>query len=445
MSSKLTKFNNPLYQGQDPFMTIKDGYYIFVSSSNDDTNLGIYVSKSKSLVDQGERIRVFDSKGTQKRIFAPEIFFIDGKWYIYYCADYECENWRHMAGCLESVTDDPQGEYIDHGILYTGEKGVNYMANDFTTVFWNGQQYAIWGTMDGPECPAIAPMDNPYTITADRSSFPECRGEGPRALTDGKTLYVTVSQGPFACIDYHLGAYIYDGKGDILDKNSWSYEDNWFNHTDDVYGPARSSFVKSADGTEDYMVYHSKVYKANDNGWREVNIQKFTWENGRPKFTKPVSPLEFMPLPSGDPGLGDVYFADEAELYGGKIENRYRGYQGEGYANISAETNDRITFTAEAKADGDHFIRFRYANGVKVEGEYGPFATQAPKKGVLELYVNDEKAGTVEFDKTDITWESWMYAGVRAALKKGENTITLKAADPDRANININYMCVDTF
>lgn len=445
MSTKLTKFNNPLYQGQDPFIMKKDGYYIFVSSSNDDRNNRIYVSKSKSLVEQGEKIAVFDSKGKQKRIFAPEIFFIDGKWYIYYCADYESENWRHMAGCLESVTDDPQGEYIDRGILYTGEKGVNYMANDFTTVFWNGQLYAIWGTMDGPECPAIAPMDNPYTITADRSSFPECRGEGPRTLTDGKTLYVTVSQGPFACIDYHLGAYIYDGKGDILDKNSWTYEDNWFNHTDDVYGPARSSFVKSLDDSEDYMVYHSKVYKANDNGWREVNIQKFTWENGRPVFGKPVSPFEFKPLPSGDPGIGDVYFADEAELFGGKVESEHKGFQGSGYVNISAATNPKVEFTVNAEKEDDYFIRFRYAYGVKVEGEYGERSTQAPLKGKLDLIINGEFSQTVEFDKTDITWDSWMYVGRRIHLSEGENKITIEAATPDRDDINLNYISIDTF
>lgn len=444
----LTKFNNPLYQGQDPFIVKHDGYYILVSSSNLDTNNKIYVSKSKSLIDQGEKITVFDSKGTQTRIFAPEIFFIDGKWYIYYCADFESENWRHMAGCLESVTDDPQGEYIDRGPLFTGEDGVNQMANDFTVTKWNNKLYAIWGTLDDHECPAIAPMDNPYTITANRSFFPKHHGEGPRALTDGKTLYITVSQGPFANIDYHLGAYIYDGVGDILDKNSWSYEDHWFDHTDDVYGPARASFVKSLDDTEDFIVYHSKVYRPNDNGWREVNIQKFTWKDGRPDFGTPVSPYEFQDLPSGDPGIGEVYFVDQAELYGANVENEHKGFQGSGYVKIKPESNEKITFTVNAPKEDDYFLRIRYAHGVKVEGEYGEFNhsnIKLPVAGLLDLEINGQFVKTVEFDKTDITWDSWMYAGCRVHLANGDNKITFKVNCPERSEININYISVDTF
>lgn len=446
MSSKLTKFNNPLYQGQDPFIVKKDGYYIFVSSSNDDSNTNIFVSKSKSLIEQGEKIAVFDSKGKQKRIFAPEIFFINGKWYIYYCADFECENWRHMAGCLESVTDDPQGEYIDRGPLFTGEDGVNQMANDFTVVDWKGQLYAIWGTLDEHECLGIAPMDTPSKITANRSFLPKYHGEGPRAITDGNVLYITSSQGPYANKDYHLGAYIYEGKGDILDKNSWRYEDNWFNHTDDVYGPARACFVKSMDDSQDIIMYHSKVYEADCNGWRQVNIQPFTWKDGKPDFGRPVSPYEFQDLPSGDPGIGDVYFADEAELYGGKVENDHKGCQGSGYVNISAETNEKVTFSVDVPSEDDYFIRFRYAYGVKYEQEYtSDPRTQHPRMGQLDMVINGEFSQMVEFEKTDITWDSWMFVGRRIHLKAGKNDITLQVKTPDRANINLNYISIDTF
>ena len=147
-SSVFDKFNNPLYQGQDPFVTYKDGYYYFVSSSNLDSNNKIYVSKSRTLTDQGEKIMVYDSGGTQTRIFAPEIFFFDGKWYIYYCADIEEYGYRHMAAVLESVTDDPQGEYVEKGVFYTGENGEYKQANDFTVFENNGQLYAVWGPWD---------------------------------------------------------------------------------------------------------------------------------------------------------------------------------------------------------------------------------------------------------------------------------------------------------
>jgi GH43 family beta-xylosidase len=64
----------------------------------------VYVSKSRTLTDQGEKVLVFDSMGTQTRIFAPEIFFFNGKWYIYYCADRQDYGYQHMATVLESTT-----------------------------------------------------------------------------------------------------------------------------------------------------------------------------------------------------------------------------------------------------------------------------------------------------------------------------------------------------
>ncbi|MDF2567951.1 MAG: hypothetical protein K0R90_1407, partial [Oscillospiraceae bacterium] len=368
MNMKLIKFNNPLYQGQDPFIAQKDGFYYLVASSNDDRNCGIFVSKSKTLIDQGEKICVFDSKGTQKRMFAPEIFFINGKWFIYYCADYECMNWRHHAGCLESVTDDPQGEYIDHGVIFTGEDGVNQQANDFTVFFWQGELYACWGTMnDGadpkcPEGPAIAKMDNPYTITQNRSFLPEQKGEGPRALIHDDKLFITVSDGGFACLNYNLGMYVHKG-GDVLRTENWEKTDHIFHGNEDVYSTGRASFVKSADMSEDWVVYHSKVYPSHENGWRNVNIQKFDWnEDGSPNFGEAVSVFEFQDLPSGDAGLGDIYSCEQAEFLGGE-KVTVRGAQSEHAIRIDNKLGSYISFKANVDEDGEYFVRSRYSNG----------------------------------------------------------------------------------
>ena len=197
------KFNNPLYQGQDPFVTYKDGFYYFVSSSNLDSNNKVYVSKSRTLTDQGEKVMVYDSKGAQTRIFAPEIFFFDGKWYIYYCADLKEYGYKHMGTVLESVTDDPQGEYVDKGALYLGENGEYKQANDLTVFENKGQLYAVWGTLgEGePIGPAIAPMDNPYTITKDRSFLPGGGGEGPRVLQKDGKVFITMSVGDYQAND----------------------------------------------------------------------------------------------------------------------------------------------------------------------------------------------------------------------------------------------------
>ncbi|MDQ8735403.1 family 43 glycosylhydrolase [Paenibacillus sp. LHD-38] len=439
------KFNNPLYQGQDPFVTYKDGFYYFVSSSNLDSNNKVYVSKSRTLIDQGEKVMVFDSKGTQTRIFAPEIFFFDGKWYIYYCADLKEYGYKHMATVLESVTDDPLGEYVDKGALYAGENGEYKQANDFTVFEYNGQLYAVWGTLGPgePIGPAIAPMDNPYTITADRSFLPGGGGEGPRVLQKDGKVFITMSEGDYASDGYRL-SYFTNTDGDFLNPDSWTRTNDVFVATSDVSGPARAGFVKSADGTEDWMIYHSRVYQdTGRNWWREVNIKKIGWnEDGTPQFGEPVSPYEWQELPSGDLGLGDMYQAEDAIHYGDITkDNTHANYQGTGYINLPETSGAEASFVVNAEEEGDYIVGVRYAYGVQVNGEStnNP-TTQLPARAKINVYVNGILVKTIAPDKTAISWDEWFTASERLSLQAGENVISYRIDNGSIGNVNLDFL-----
>ncbi|KAI7261478.1 hypothetical protein KC345_g9735 [Hortaea werneckii] len=444
-SSISAKFNNPLYQGQDPFVTYHNGFYYFVSSSNLDSNNKVYVSKSRTLTDQGEKVMVFDSKGTQTRIFAPEIFFLEGKWYIYYCADLKDYGYKHMATVLESVTDDPQGMYTDKGALYAGENGEYKQANDFTVFDNNGQLYAVWGTLGAgePIGPAIAPMDNPYTITADRSFLPGKGGEGPRVLQKDGKVFITMSDGDYQSDRYRLSYYMNTG-GDFLNPDSWTHKENVFVSSNDVSGPARAGFVKSADGTEDWMIYHSRVYKGTErNSWRQVNIKKFDWNaDGTPNFGTPVSPGRWQDLPSGDLGQGDMYQAEAAILYGEiGIDNTHKGYQGTGYINLPNKPGAEANFVVKAEEEGDYIVGVRYAYGVKVSGEYTEGSkVQLPGRAKINVYVNGTHVKTIEPDKTEISWDEWFTASERLRLAAGENVISYRIDTGSIGNVNLDYL-----
>ncbi|RIX59714.1 hypothetical protein D3P08_06195 [Paenibacillus nanensis] len=439
------KFNNPLYQGQDPFVTYKDGFYYFVSSSNLDSNNKVYVSKSRTLVDQGEKVMVFDSKGTQTRIFAPEIFFLDGRWYIYYCADLKEYGYRHMATVLESVSDDPQGEYVSKGAIYTGVNGEYREANDFTVFELNGQLYGVWGTLGPgePAGPAIAPMDNPYTISADRTILRNGGGEGPRVLQRDGKIFITVSEGDYASNGYRL-SYFMNTDGDVLNPDSWTRQNDVFTSTSDVSGPARAGFVKSADGTEDWMIYHSRVYKDTErNWWRQVHIKKFGWnEDGTPNFGKPVSPYEWQQLPSGDLGLGVMYQAEDAILYGDiTVENRYANHQGSGYIHLPETVGAEASFVVEAETAGDYIVGLRYAYGVQVNGESTNHpTTQLPSRAKINVYVNGAHVKTIAPDKTAISWEEWFTASERLTLSSGKNVISYRIDNGSIGNVNVDFM-----
>ena len=68
-----------------------------------------------------------------------------------------------------------------------------------------------------------------------------------------------------------------------------------------MFGPGHCCFVKSADGTEDWIIYHGAKYSGA--GWnRSLRAQKFMWlADGSPDFGKPVSPDIPLPVPAGTP------------------------------------------------------------------------------------------------------------------------------------------------
>jgi len=463
------EFYNPLYQGQDPFIAQKDGFYYLVSSSNDDSECKIYVSKSRTLTDQGEKTMVMDVMGKQRRVFAPEIFFLNddqgGHWYIYYCADvldyardypetaarYTLGNEHHIGFCLRSKTDDPMGEYEDLGPLYLGENNVIQGANDLTVVEYDGALFAIWGTLGSnqPMGPAIVEMDTPGSITKDRDMLPIGGGEGPRALKNASgDLFITMSEGGYSTDGYRLSILCFagDSKEQLLDPGKWYAKRDVFTSTSSVSGPARASFVKSADGTEDWMVYHSRVYKeVSDNWWRQVNIKKFGWnEDGTPEFGSPASTNKIYQLPSGDPGQGVMYQAENAILGGGAVvQDDNSNYSGDGYVHIPNTNGAEINFVIDAEEAGDYILGLRYAYGIQKDGETTNRPTnQLPGRAVMSLGVNGIQTDTFSMDKTSIGWNEWFTGSKRVTLKEGLNLISYGVYTGCVGNVNLDYITV---
>ena len=72
-----------------------------------------------------------------------------------------------------------------------------------------------------------------------------------------------------------------------------------FESTPDVFGVGHCCFTQSPDGTEDWMLYHSKRFR-HDCWSREVRAQRFTWNtDGFPDFGRPVPSGVALALPAG--------------------------------------------------------------------------------------------------------------------------------------------------
>ena len=99
-----------------------------------------------------------------KEIWAPEIHFLQGKWYAYFAAD-SGKNNNHRIYVLENGSKNPmQGNWIMKGKLTTPEDKWSIDASVFEN---KGKLYLIWsgwkGDVNGEQDIYIAMMKNPWT------------------------------------------------------------------------------------------------------------------------------------------------------------------------------------------------------------------------------------------------------------------------------------------
>lgn len=318
-------FTNPvLEKGEDPWITKHDGMYYYCCVLSD-TEIGVSKSKELHVINKPQSVWKAPAKGkwNSTNVWAPELHFYKGKWYIYYAAGFEGPPFKHQkTGVLESVTSDPLGEYIDRGIIFTGDikdgTRTNFWAIDMTLLELQGKLYAIWSGWENDNKSDkiqqhlyIAQMDSPTQISSSRVkiSFPEKYfeqgvlplNEGPQILKHNDDVFIVYSCGQSWLTTYKL-AYLKlkSNKSNPLIPSNWiKSEYPIFEGTSEVLGVGHACFVKSPDDKENYIIYHSK--KSVSPGWdRDVRMQKFNFtEDGYPCFGAPIQAGVSMPLPSG--------------------------------------------------------------------------------------------------------------------------------------------------
>ncbi len=319
---KLT-FTNPVWDGADPWMVKHNNDYIYCFSANN----SIIVSRSNKMTKRGELRNIWQAPATgwnRSNVWAPEIHFIQGRWYVYYAAGVSGPPFIHQrAGVLRSKTDDVFSEYEDMGVMYTGDHpgdpSTNIWAIDMTVLEHNGKLYAIWSgwinqeTTDAtPQHLYISEMENPYTLKGIRVKLsspveswetggPLNLNEGPEILKKGDNVFVIYSCRESWLVEYRQGMLqLINPDGNLKDPANWKKSGPVFQGNPEVYGVGHCSFVKSPDNTEDWVIYHSK--KSTSPGWeRDIRMQPFTWKaDGTPDFGSPVPAGRKLNLPSGE-------------------------------------------------------------------------------------------------------------------------------------------------
>lgn len=283
MTDSITFTNPILEQRADPWVyRHTDGYYYFSASVPAFDRIEIRRAQTLEELRNAEPVtawRKHDTGPMSANIWAPEIHFIDGKWYIYYAAAHTSETneglFDHRMYVLENDSANPlEGEWVEKGQIKTRWET---FALDATTFEHKGIRYLVWAQKDpdivGNSNLYISEMENPWTLRGEQVMIatPEYDweiigfkvNEGAAVLHRNGRIFIGYSASATDC-NYCMGLLTADEDADLLDPASWVKSPNPVFQTCEAngqYGPGHNSFTVSPDGKTDILIYHARNYK----------------------------------------------------------------------------------------------------------------------------------------------------------------------------------------
>ena len=309
------KYNEPLImQRADPYVYRHvDGTYYFTASVPAYDKIILRRSDSLSGLKDAEEIEIWhmhESGVMGAHIWAPELHFIDGAWYIYFSAGNKEDKWKIRPYILQCKDADPiTGKWNELGKIQRAD-GDEFSFEAFSldaTVFENkGDYYYVWAEKVGVGKQIsnlyIARMETPWKLATvqvmlttpdydwERVGF--WVNEGPAVLKRGGKIFITYSASETGKA-YCMGMLTADEDADLLDPLSWKKERYPVLASDDklgIFGPGHNSFTVDEEGN-DICVYHARgeetiegdpLYNPN----RHAMLMKVKWDNnGRPVFS----------------------------------------------------------------------------------------------------------------------------------------------------------------
>lgn len=352
-------FNNPLLdKGPDPWALWHDTCYYYVHTMQDK----IVLWRTSDVTDLKNAVQktvwVPDNPSYAKNVWAPEIHYLNGKWYLLFAAD-DGNTDNHQLYCAENESQDPfEGEFKMKGRVSTDKD--NNWAIDGTYLEHNGKLYMFWSGWKTrrvdteTQCIWVAEMENPWTLKSDRVLISEPGfeweriyknvdgseppyiiyvNEGPQPLKNPKGDKIHMIYSASGCWTpfYQLGMLTLDADKDLLNPANWvKSKQSVFRQApeNEVYGTGHNSFFKSPDGAEDWILYHGRDTQMDPPGagdTRAPRAQKIDWVDGIPVFGKPVSNATVLQKPSGTNPLPEELVTGKTIFEQGDVAIRYSG------------------------------------------------------------------------------------------------------------------------
>ena len=311
---KSLRCNEPwILQRADPYvLRHTDGKYYFTATVPSYDKIVLRRADSLAELPEAEEVELWhkhESGVQSEHVWAPELHFLDGKWYIYYSASDKDDIWALRPYVLMCEEEDPiTGKWVELGKMKRADDDP-FSFEEFSldaTVFENhGKRYYVWAEKVGIGKKIsnlyIAEMERPDKLATvqvlltgpdydwERIGF--WVNEGPAVIKRNGKIFLTYSASETG-IYYCVGMLSIDENEDLLDPRKWKKERYPVLGTDEslrIYGPGHNSFTVDEEGN-DIMVYHARteaeiegnpLYNPN----RHAQLMKVQWgEDGYPLF-----------------------------------------------------------------------------------------------------------------------------------------------------------------
>ena len=306
-------YNKPwILQRADPYVCKADGGYYFTASVPAFDRIILRYSKTlRGLGEASERViwKKHDHGPMSENIWAPELHWLYGGWYIYYAGGEVEDQWHIRPYVLKLDGTDPmKDEWVEAGPMRpadTDEFSFRTFSLDATIFQVNGEYYYVWAekVSVGKQISNlyISRMESPVKLATDQVLLTspdydwERHGfwvnEGPGVLFHGDDIWLTYSAsdtGPA----YSVGMLHAKKNSDLLDPRSWEKSRYPVLSTDQelgIYGPGHNCFVKD-ENENDQMIVHARTkpeIEGNplDNPDRHAFILPVRWNEDTPVFS----------------------------------------------------------------------------------------------------------------------------------------------------------------
>lgn len=305
------QYPNPLIeQRADPYIVRHtDGYYYFTGSYPLYDRIVLRRAKTIEGLQTAEEVVVWEAHETgvmSEHIWAPELHYIDGKWYIHFAAGEKEDVWGIRPYVIETAENNPlEGTWTEKGQVNTNFQSFSL---DATTFEHGGKRFLVWAQKvenDTISNLYIAEMENPWRIKGEQVllSTPELEweqigfhvNEGAAMIKRNGKVFIAYSASE-TNHHYAMGLLSADEDSDLLDPKSWMKTDEPVFSSSEItseYGPGHNSFTVAEDGKTDLLVYHARPYKEiagnplYDHN-RHARVQQLLWKtDGTPYFGIP--------------------------------------------------------------------------------------------------------------------------------------------------------------